>query len=110
MEKKIKVNHVSASSIGKLVGVVNAIVALASGIIGSVVAISAVLSSADYGVLASIGISAAIIAGGIIIWPLIAFAMGWIYGALVGFIWNVLLGASGGIEMTIENMPEVAKK
>lgn len=109
MEKSIKVNHVGASSIGRLVGTVNAILALASGIVGSIVAISNVVSQSDYSTLTNVGISVAILAGGLIVFPLVAFAFGWIYGALIGFIWNILLGASGGVEVTIEEVPAVKK-
>jgi hypothetical protein len=106
MGKNVKVTHVGASSIGRLVGTVNAIVALASGIIGSIVSIASVVSSSDYSFLTSVGISAAILAGGIVVLPLLAFIFGWLYGALVGIIWNVLLGASGGLDMTIEDVAE----
>jgi hypothetical protein len=104
MGKNVTVTHVGASSIGRLVGTVNAIVALAGGIIGSLATISSIVSSQNYSLWQNIGLSALIVAGGIIVLPLLAFVFGWLYGALVGVIWNVLLGASGGLDMTIEDV------
>lgn len=109
MEKKVMVTHVGAGSIGRLVGTVNAIFALASGLIASIVAISNVVATQDYSVLMNIGVSAAIIMGGIVVLPLLAFVFGWLYGALVGVIWNLLLGATGGLEINTEEIP-VPKK
>lgn len=104
MGKNVTVTHVGASSIGRLVGTVNAIVALAGGIIGSLATISSIVSSQNYSLWQNIGLSALIVAGGIIVLPLLAFVFGWLYGALVGVIWNVLLGASGGLDTTIEDV------
>lgn len=109
MEKKFMVTHVGAGSIGRLVGTVNAIFAVAAGLIGSIVAIAEVTSTQDYSVLMNIGVSAAIIMGGIVVLPLFAFVFGWLYGALVGVIWNILLGTTGGIEVNTEEVPEPKK-
>lgn len=109
MEKKIKVTHVGASSIGRLVGIVNALFALAAGIVGSIVAIADVIAMNDYTVLMNIGVSAAIILGGVVVLPLLAFVFGWVYGALAGVIWNVFLSASGGIEVNTEEVTELKK-
>lgn len=106
MEKKIMVTHVRAGSIGRLVGTVNAIFALAAGIVGSIVAASTALSAYDYGILGSIGVSVGIVAVGVVLLPLLAFAFGWLYGALIGVIWNILLGATGGLEIGVEDLKE----
>lgn len=110
MEKQVVISHVRARSIGRLVGVVNAIFALAAGIISSIVTIAAVISSQDYGFWGGLGMSAAILATAIIAIPLVAYAFGWLYGALIGFIWNVLLSTTGGIEVTTQEVPAVSKK
>ncbi|HMR72837.1 MAG TPA: hypothetical protein PKD68_02410 [Candidatus Saccharibacteria bacterium] len=103
MARNVKISRVSIGSIGRLIGTVNAIVALATGIVGSIVTIAAVVTNYDYGLWSSIGVSAGILAGGIIVIPLIAFALGWIYGALIALIWNLVLNTSGGLEVTIED-------
>lgn len=105
MEKKFMVTHVGAGSIGRLVGTVNAIFAVAAGLVGSIVAISDVVAMNNYSVLMNIGISVGIILGGLVVLPLLAFVFGWLYGALVGFIWNAILGAAGGLEVNVEEVP-----
>lgn len=110
MAKNVKVTHVGASSIGRLVGTVNAIFALVAGVVGAVVAVADVVAMNDYSLLMNIGISAAIILGSIIVLPMLAFVFGWVYGALIGVIWNAFLGASGGIEITTEDVELASKK
>ena len=102
--------HVGAGSIGRLVGTVNAIFALAAGIVGSIVAASTALSAYDYGILGSIGVSVGIVAVGVVLLPLLTFAFGWLYGALIGVIWNILLGATGGLELNVKEAEKESKK
>lgn len=111
MEKKLMVTHVGAGSIGRLVDTVNAIFAVAAGIIGSIAATANVVATQDYSVLMNIAVSVGIILLGVVVVPLFAFVFGWLYGALVGVIWNILLGATGGLEVNTHEVPaEETKK
>ncbi len=69
----ITVTKVGVLSIGKLLGIVNLIVGLA------------------------------IILSAVVLYPLVMFAFGWLYGVLVAFIFNVFVGVSGGVELTVKN-------
>lgn len=31
------------------------------------------------------------------------FAAGWVYGVLVAFVFNVVIGVSGGVDLTVQN-------
>ncbi len=110
VEKKIKVTQIGAGSLGRLIGTVNALFALAAGLVGSIIAVADVVAMNDYSLLMNIGVSTAIVLGGILVLPMLAFVFGWFYGALVGFIWNAFLSASGGIEMTVNEVAEPSKK
>ena len=58
----------------------------------------------------NIAASVMIVLVGVIAFPIIAFVFGWLYGALIGLIWNVLLGATGGLAMDIEEVAKESKK
>lgn len=102
MKKNITITRVGASSIGRLLGTVNAIVALAAGIISSLVAVAGVVSNQNLSIWQDIGVSMLIVVAGVIVLPILSFIFGWLYGALIGVIWNAILGTSGGLDVSIE--------
>ena len=102
--KKINVTRVGVGSLGKLVGIVNAIVALAIGIIASIVTTVGVISNNDFSVLGDVFTALGIALFGLIVYPLLWFAFGWLYGALIAVIWNAVLGVSGGLQIETEEV------
>lgn len=102
MSKSITVRKVGISTIGRLFGTVNAVVAVAAGLVGSIVTISAYVSTNTSGLVIDILGSIAIVATGLIVLPLIAFAFGWLYGALIALIFNLVIGVSGGVELEFD--------
>lgn len=103
MAKNITIKKLDALSVGKLLGTVNIIIAVAVGLIASIVTVISVVTNNTYDVGMDILVSIGIIIAGIIVYPLFMYAVGWIYGALVGFIFNVVIGVSGGINLTVED-------
>lgn len=108
--KNLTVTRVGITSIGKLVGTVNAILALAIGIVAAITAIITYVSSSNDGFFTELIGSVAIGLGALIIYPLIAFALGWLIGVLYAFIFNVVIGVSGGVELTVEEEAVKAKR
>ena len=100
--EKVIVRKIGVSSLGKLAGSVQAIIGIAVGVIASVVAVVSVISNNDYGILTDILVSAGIVIASVIVWPLVLFLGGWLYGALVALIVNSFIGVSGGIELTVD--------
>ena len=99
MTKKssIKITGVKASTIATFEGTLGAILGLGVAIINSLDR-TVNLAEQTNSVLAglSFGIAAGIVS--IIILPLIYFGFGWIVGYIHGWIFNVVIGQSGGIE------------
>jgi hypothetical protein len=102
--KKINVTRVGVGSLGKLVGIVNAIVALAIGIVGSIVTTVGVIANNDFSVIGDVFAALGIALFGLVVYPLIWFAFGWLYGALIAVIWNAVLGVSGGLQVETEEV------
>lgn len=107
----ITVTKVGVLSIGKLVGTVNLIVALAIGIIAATVGTVTYLSSgiAD-GFFEGLFASFAIIVFGVLLYPALLFALGWLYGVVFAFIFNVVVGVSGGIELSVTEEKPASRK
>lgn len=106
--KSITVTKVGTLSIGKLFGTVNLIVAMAIGIVAAIVSIVTYISTANDGFFAEFIGALAIAVTALLLYPLVAFAFGWLYGVLVAFIFNVVIGVSGGVELETQDTP--AKK
>ncbi len=101
---QITVTKVGVLSIGKLFGTVNLIIGLAAGIIASVAGTVTYFSTTSPesffdGLLATL----AIILAAVVLYPLVMFAFGWLYGVLASFIFNVVIGVSGGVELTVSD-------
>jgi hypothetical protein len=100
--KKVNVTRVGVGSLGKLVGIVNAIVALAIGVVASIVTTVGVIANNDFSVFGDVFAALGIALFGLIVYPLLWFAFGWLYGALIAIIWNAVLGVSGGLQIETE--------
>lgn len=100
--KNITVTKVGILSIGKLFGTVNLILGLAAGIIVAIAGTVSYLATNNPGTFFEglLG-SLAIIVGAVILYPLVMFALGWLYGVLGAFIFNVVVGVSGGVQLTV---------
>ena len=97
----ITVTRVGVLSIGKLMGTVNLIIGLAIGIVAAIAGTVTYLSAGSYEFFEGLLGVLAIILSAVILYPLVAFAFGWLYGVLVAFIFNVVVGVSGGVDLTV---------
>ncbi len=107
--KELVVHKIGISSLGKLLGVWFAIVALVFGIIGSISGVVAVVAHNDFSLLQNIFYSIAILAFGLVVYPMLWFALGWLQGALLAIIFNVVVTGSGGLTMEVEEGSVVKK-
>lgn len=109
MARSITVQRIGVSSIARLIGTVNLIIGLVVGFLGAVVAIVSYLGHSSNGWVADTFSSVGILLIGVIVYPLILFAFGWLYGALVALIFNLVIGVSGGVELTVADDGPVRK-
>jgi hypothetical protein len=97
--KEVTITKVGVSSLGRLLGFANAIISLIVGIIAAVVSTVSVIANNDYSVFQDIIVALGITFGYVLLLPLIAFGIGWLYGAVIALVWNVFLGASQGLDI-----------
>lgn len=107
--RNVTIQRLEAITIGKLVGAFNGIIGVVMGTLTSIVAVIGVVSNNDYGIGMDILVSICILLSGIIVYPIIAYAIGWIYGWLLGLVFNLVVGVSGGINMVVEEKAVAAK-
>jgi hypothetical protein len=110
MARSIIVQKTGVSSIARLVGTVNLIIGLVVGFLGAIAAIVSYLHYNSNGFLADAFISVGILLVGVVVYPLVLFALGWLYGALVALIFNLVIGVSGGVELTVADEVPAARK
>ncbi len=103
--KELTVHTIGVVSLGKLIGTYAAIIGLLVGIVSSISGLVAVIANNDYSVLQNIFYSIAILAAGFILVPIVWFILGWIQGALIALVFNVVVTGSGGLSMTVEEGP-----
>lgn len=100
--KKLTIKRLETLTIAKFVGTVNAIISIVVGLIGSFGAIISIVASNEYGAWESFGLSVALLAAGLILYPMLMFFIGWLYGALMALIFNIFVTFSGGITVDVE--------
>jgi hypothetical protein len=100
--RKTKVTGVKASSIAMFEGTFGALIGLSVAILYSLAG-TIELASSTSSVLTGLvfGMAAGVVA--IIVVPLVYFAIGYVVGYVHGFIFNAVAGASGGIELELED-------
>lgn len=96
-----KLTGLRAGSVAMFEGTFAALVGLAVAILYSLSG-TIELTQATNSVLTGLafGLTAGIVA--LVVVPLVYFAFGWVIGYLHGFIFNVVAGASGGIDLDFE--------
>jgi hypothetical protein len=97
-----KLTGVKASSIAMFEGTLGALVGLSVAILYSLAG-TIELAQSTSSVLTGLafGLTAGIVA--LVTVPLVYFAIGWVIGYLHGFIFNVVAGTSGGIDLDLED-------
>lgn len=101
---KIAVTRVKVTSLAKLVGVWYGILGLATGIV-TAISLGVHLSNTGASELGgSVFFSAIAVTGVLVVTPLLTYAIGWIHGAILAFIVNVVIATGGGLEIETENV------
>jgi hypothetical protein len=108
--QKLVVHKVGVMSLGKLVGVWGAILGVIIGVISAVVSAVGVVASNDFSVWGNILASVGIVLGWIIVYPLVMFLLGWLQGAIMAVVFNVVVSGSGGLDLEVEEAKLVTKK
>jgi hypothetical protein len=91
-----------ATSFAAFTGTFAAVIGLGVAILHSLESTVDIANSTD-SVLTGMSFGLAVGIVSIIVLPLIYFAFGWIIGLVQGWVYNILLGASGGVSVKLED-------
>jgi hypothetical protein len=108
--QKLVVHKVGVMSLGKLVGVWGAILGVIIGVISAVVSSVGVIANNDFSVWGDILAAVGIVLGWIIVYPLVMFLLGWIQGAIMAVVFNVVVAGSGGLDLEVAESKLESKK
>lgn len=100
--QRLVVHKVGVGSLAKLIGVWFALVGLVIGVISAVVSTVSVFANYDYSVLGGIGVAILLVIGWVFVYPIVMFVIGWIQGAILAVIFNVVISGSGGLSVHVE--------
>lgn len=97
-----RITRVNAMTVAMFQGTFASIVGLGVAVLHSLQATVKVASATD-SVIAGMtfGLAAGVIS--VIVVPLLYFALGWVVGLVQGWVYNVVLGASGGVVVQLED-------
>lgn len=100
--KSIIIKRIGVGSFAKYLGVANGILGIIYAVFAVFAAVPAIILHDDLSTLGKIGASLGATVIIVAFIPVIMFAIGWIYGAIVSYVINIFLAASKGIELDIE--------
>lgn len=100
--KKFMIRRLGVASFAKFIGVANAIWVFVAAFFAMFAGFAVVFESDDLNIFGKIGSIIAIVAFALVIVPLFAFFVGWLYGAVVALIANLFLHTARGIELDVE--------
>lgn len=101
--RKILIRNIGVSSFAKLVGVAQAILALIVGTIAMFGGFVAVVEHDSWSFITKLLASVVVVVLAWVVLPILAFAFGWLYGAVVSLIANLFLQTANGLELTVED-------
>ena len=100
--KKLTIRRVGVSSFATFIGAAQAIWAFIFAFFAMFAGFAVVFENDDLGLFGKIGATVAVAGVALVVVPVIAFLIGWLYGAVVALIANVFLQAAKGIELDVE--------
>lgn len=99
--RKVTVTKLGVGSFAKVVGITQAVLAFVVGVIVSL-AVAAELITESSSFVNTLGVGLWALGLGAIIYPLIAFVIGWVQGAIVAMVINFAFAESNGLTLEIE--------
>ncbi len=100
--KKLIVRKLGVTTVARFVGLAQAVFAVVAGVFIGISSTIAIVQSDDLSDWAKIGATVAAWVAALVLYPFVAFVLGWLYGAVVTLIANVFLRTTHGIEVDVE--------
>lgn len=100
--RTVSVTKVGVGSFAKVVGIAYALIGVVLGLLATIaVAAGAITSSTTF--VKTLGVSVLAFGWGVIIYPILLFVVGWIEGAIIALVLNVVFKESKGLELELDS-------
>lgn len=99
--RTVTVTKIGVGSFAKTVGVAYGLIGLVAGVIATV-AVSAGAITSDTTFVHSLGVSLWAFGWGVLIYPFVAFVVGWVEGAILAVLLNFVFKESKGLELELD--------
>mgnify|MGYP000961097601 FL=1 len=100
--QRLVVHKVGVGSLAKLIGVWFAIIGIVVGVISAVVSAVSVFANNSYSFLGGLFVAVLVVVGWVFLYPIVMFFIGWIQGAILAVVFNVVVAGSGGLSVHVE--------
>lgn len=108
--QRLVVHKVGVGSLAKLYGVWAAIVGIVVGVIAAVVTTVSLFQNNDFGVFSGLGVAVGVSLGWIVVYPFVMYLFGWLQGAVIAVVFNMVISGSGGLSVEVEETAISNKK
>lgn len=100
--QRLVVHKVGVGSLGKLIGTWFAIAGLVIGVISAVVTSVSLFANNSYSILGGVAVAVAVVVGWVVVYPFVMYFLGWLQGAVLAIVFNVVIAGSGGLSVHVE--------
>lgn len=101
--RSVRVNRLRVGSFAKVIAVTQSILAFFYGAVFTLGVVAGQITN-DSSVVKSLGISVTVFGLAIVIFPAVAYVIGWIQGAIAAVILNFVFKESEGLELELEDV------
>lgn len=102
--KKLVVRKLGVTTFGRFIGIANAIIGLVIGVFLGISGTVGVVQEDGWSFFAKLLAIVGVWLSALVLYPIVLFVVGWLYGAVVALVANVFLQASHGIEVDVEEV------
>ncbi len=102
--KKLVVRKIGVATFGRFIGIANAIIGLVIGVFLGISGTIGVVQEDGWSFFGKLLAVFGVWLGALVLYPIVLFVLGWLYGAVVALVANVFLQASHGIEIDFEDV------
>lgn len=102
--KKLVVRKIGVAPFGRFIGIANAIIGIVAGLFLGISGTAGVVQEDGWSFFAKTLAIIGVWLGALVLYPIVLYVFGWIYGAVVALVANVFLQASHGIEVDVEEV------
>ncbi len=101
--KTIRVNKLRVGSFAKVVAVTQSIIAFVYGAAFTLAVVAGQITEQS-SIVKGLGISIVVFSLAIVLFPVVAYIIGWVQGAIASLILNFVFSESGGLDLEIEDV------